>query len=488
MDKRCTVCSHSQAHDINLALLAGTTLDILKQQFGLSRSALHRHKLHLQRTIDKAEDRMRHNFLLSYLFQLNDCNAAAAATMAAARAEGNARLTLQAANAGARIINTMARFEVDLDHETVYRLMTSPEYVQPNCLLPGDPQILIGPRQTLVRSLAAACPETASAALFDPEDVGEYLKLAQEPDANTYLPQTRQLEFPGFLVPLADVLPAAASDPPSNARDKQPELKRDRSGTEAGQTSPFSEFIEEYQSDIKEEQIRGTEPASASVPNSMLSDQQAETKRDLCGTEAGQTSPLSKINEEIQKDVSEEQISGTKLDAEPAFDHLPAAFYPLPTASCKTDPVVGLDAPPANPCLSNPSSLIPNPCLSDTSSLFPDPWSLTPDRPMFPNPEADAATGNPGRGPGRGTGRLSSGIRPLRQTGPGPEIRLLRLLPPANPPPPGRPPASPGGKPRLPAGKPPGAARPLGGLELRQPRPLQAAPGHLYIKNLVFLF
>ena len=83
---------------------------------------------------------MRHNFLLSYLFQLNDCNAAAAATMAAARAEGDARLTLQAANAGARIINTMARFEVDLDHQTVYRLMTSPDYVQPNPSCPAIPR------------------------------------------------------------------------------------------------------------------------------------------------------------------------------------------------------------------------------------------------------------------------------------------------------------------------------------------------------------
>ena len=264
MDKRCTVCNHSQAHDINLALLAGTTLDTLKQQFGLSRSALHRHKQHLQRTIDQAEDRMRHNFLLSYLFQLNDYNAAAAATVAAARDEGNARLTLQAANAGTRIINTMARFEVDLDHETIYRLMTSPDYVQSGCLLPGDPQILAGPRQTLVRSLAAACPETAAGALFDPEDVAAYLKLAQEPDANTCLPQTRQLEFSGFLIPLADVLPAA-SDSQSTAGDQQPEEKRDGSGTEAGQTSPLSEIIEENQMEMQKEKITGTDPGMSTL-------------------------------------------------------------------------------------------------------------------------------------------------------------------------------------------------------------------------------
>ncbi len=280
MDKRCTVCNHSQAHDINLALLAGLTLDNLKQQFGLSRSALHRHKQHLHRTIAQAEDRLRNNFLLSYLFQLNDYNAAAAATVAAARAEGNARLTLQAANAGTRIINNMAKFGVDLDHETIYRLITSRDYVQPDSLLPGDPQILAGPRLNLVRSLAAACPETAPDALFDPEDVAAYLKLAQEPDANTHLPQARQPEFPGFLIPLTNVRPygpkptashagPCLSDPSSLLPDpclSEPEEMRDNSGTEAGQISPLSENIEEFKRDRQEEKITGTNLALDPLP------------------------------------------------------------------------------------------------------------------------------------------------------------------------------------------------------------------------------
>jgi hypothetical protein len=263
MNNRCSVCNHSRAHDINLALLAGDTLNHLKQQYGLSRSALHRHKRHLQRTIDQAEDRMRNNFMLSYLFQLNDYNAAAVATVAAARAEGNARLTLQAANAGTRIINAMARFEIDLDRETMYRLMTSPDYVQAGCLLPGDPQILVGPRAALARSLAAACPETDPEPLFDPEDLMAYHKRAQEPDADTCLPHPRQLALPGFLVALDHVLPLdpSLSDPCSPIPDPclaNPEPKRDRSGMQAGQISPFYEFIEENQIDMQVEQISGT--------------------------------------------------------------------------------------------------------------------------------------------------------------------------------------------------------------------------------------
>ena len=55
---KCTVCNHSQSRDIDLALLAGKTLRALKQQFGLSRSALHRHKNHILDKVDQAKARI----------------------------------------------------------------------------------------------------------------------------------------------------------------------------------------------------------------------------------------------------------------------------------------------------------------------------------------------------------------------------------------------------------------------------------------------
>ncbi len=353
MDKRCTVCNHSQANEINLALLAGITLDNLKQQFGLSRSALQRHKQHLQRTIDQAEDRLRNNFLLSYLFQLNDYNAAAAATVAAARAEGNARLTLQAANAGTRIINIMAKFGVDLDHETIYRLITSRDYLQPGCLLPGDPHILAGPRRNLVRSLATACPETAPDDLFDPEDLAAYLQLAQESDANPPFPQAPQLEFPGFLIPLTNVLPngpkptaphasPCLSDPSSLFPDpclSEPEEMRDTCGTDAGQTTPLSENIEEFKRDIQEEKITGTNLALDPLPTAL-----SVTNLDAC--------PASNLLPTAS--------CGLDFDAGPASDPLPTALCPLPTASRRTDLAAGAGI------------------ASPASHLTPDPWSPAP--------------------------------------------------------------------------------------------------------------
>ena len=264
----CTVCNHSQSRDIDLALLAGKTLRALKQQFGLSRSALHRHKNHLLDKVDQAKARTAKNLRLGYLFQLNAYNKAAAATVAAAQAEGNSRLTLQAANSGARIITAMARFEVDLDRETTYRLLTAPEYVQPDCLLPDDPHILAGPRRTLARSLTSDCPETAAADLYDLEDLEDYLKIALEPDGDTCPPAARQLEFPDFLIPLTDLLPPAASGPRSTTSGRRPKSKRDKSGTKAGQTRPRLKNIKQDQIDRLNKKRSATNAAKA-CPNGL---------------------------------------------------------------------------------------------------------------------------------------------------------------------------------------------------------------------------
>jgi hypothetical protein len=114
----------------------------------------------------------------------------------------------------------MARFEVDLDRETTYRLLTAPEYVQPDCLLPDDPHILAGSRRTLAGSLTSACPEAAPSDLYDLEDLEDYLKIALEPDEDTCPPAARQLEFPDFLIPLSDILPPYASAPRATTSGK----------------------------------------------------------------------------------------------------------------------------------------------------------------------------------------------------------------------------------------------------------------------------
>ena len=114
----------------------------------------------------------------------------------------------------------MVRFEVDLDRETTYRLLTAPEYVQPDCLLPGDPQILASPRQTLARSLASDCPETAAADLYDLEDLEDYLKIALEFRKRTPARRTATTGIPGFPHPAVRYCAPRRFRPPV-PRDRQ---------------------------------------------------------------------------------------------------------------------------------------------------------------------------------------------------------------------------------------------------------------------------
>ena len=230
----CTVCSHPQCHDIDLALLAGSaTLDALQARYGPSRSAIQRHKKHLVDKVDRAEARIDQNLRLTYLFQLNAYQEAAAATVAAARAAGNARLTIQAANSGARILTAMARLETKLGRETTYRLLAAPEWVKSGCLLPEDPNLLTGPRRSLAQGLFSACPDGDSDHLLNLHDLEEYLATALAPQDAAAPPAPRQLAFPDFLTAPAPARQTQTSPGPRDNSEIPPKRQRHQSEIKA---------------------------------------------------------------------------------------------------------------------------------------------------------------------------------------------------------------------------------------------------------------
>ena len=190
---KCTVCNHPQCQDIDLALITRShTLDVLKQQFGPSRSALHRHKKHLLKKLDRAEESFANTVCLGYLFRLNTYLEETSTTVKTARGEGNSRLALQAANAGARIVNFMHKMDVRLERDLVYRLMASPEWTQPDCVLPADPHILADSRAAQAQNLFSFCPDA------DPEELEDFDPRKQRDSVDQELKtfQTRMVPLP----------------------------------------------------------------------------------------------------------------------------------------------------------------------------------------------------------------------------------------------------------------------------------------------------
>ncbi len=157
---KCTVCNHPQRCAIDRALLAGgVTFEALKKKYGPSMSALWRHKKHLLEKMRQAEKRFLDNLRQGCLLKLNSHLERTERTAQAAETEGDSRVVLQAGRDATRILTYINKMDIQLDSDTVYRLLTSPQWARQGGLLPTDPQFLAAANQFLADDLFIPCPE-----------------------------------------------------------------------------------------------------------------------------------------------------------------------------------------------------------------------------------------------------------------------------------------------------------------------------------------
>ncbi len=178
---KCTVCTHPQHQAIDQALLVGdATYEALSRQYGPSPSAIYRHKKHLEAKTRRARARLRDNLSLGFFCKLNNFLAQIQNAAQTADAEGNAAVVLKAASVGTRIISSLAKQELPLELDMVYRFLASPQWASQDSLLPTDPQIFTDSHQAIAASLFFPCPEPAAPDLDDEAD--DYAEDAAEND------------------------------------------------------------------------------------------------------------------------------------------------------------------------------------------------------------------------------------------------------------------------------------------------------------------
>ena len=226
---KCTVCNHPQLHDIDQALLAeNATFAALSHKYGLSISALFRHKRMLKNKLARAEERLQHTRNQEILFQYNDFLESTRQIVRTASADGDTRQALQAIRAGTRILNFITKLEVQFDPDTVYRILASPQWVSQDSLLPTDPTIITGTRQTLADDLFFPCPEIPpdpQVDAWDEEDAAT-ADLAQI----SYL-ETQNVELETLHTRMAsEAPPAAPSAHRQLATANHPKIQREISG------------------------------------------------------------------------------------------------------------------------------------------------------------------------------------------------------------------------------------------------------------------
>jgi hypothetical protein len=226
----CTICNNPKRQEIDQALVAGSaTLTALGQQYGLSTSALHRHKAHLQAKVSRAKDRLLDNLRQGCLFWLSQAVEMTMQTAQAAQAEGNGKVVLQAVSQGTRLITIILKQDLPLDDRLVYDILASPQWTSQPSLLPHNPEILSRSRQALSETLSTPCPEGTAPPSF--------------PDS----PVNLDLDALQTLFPTLVQHPARKPQTDNRKlKTKNHFCKREKSGKLPGNSECFIDEVEEY--------------------------------------------------------------------------------------------------------------------------------------------------------------------------------------------------------------------------------------------------
>lgn len=112
MPQRCSICIHENAEEINYELLRGTPLRKIAEQYGVSSTALFRHKKHLPATLTQAkeaEDIAQTDDLLKKIVELRE---KAIAIVDKAESAGDLRTALLGIREAKGCIELLAKMQI----------------------------------------------------------------------------------------------------------------------------------------------------------------------------------------------------------------------------------------------------------------------------------------------------------------------------------------------------------------------------------------
>jgi transposase-like protein len=128
MPRRCTVCDHPESHCIDETLVTGAAYRSVAKRFGLSESAVYRHKTeHLPAHLLKArevEEVARADDLLD---QVRDLQTHALDILERAEKSGDLRTALAAVSQARGNLELLGKLAGELDERPVVNLNVSPE-------------------------------------------------------------------------------------------------------------------------------------------------------------------------------------------------------------------------------------------------------------------------------------------------------------------------------------------------------------------------
>jgi hypothetical protein len=131
MPRVCTICSHAQRSEIDRSLVDGATYRTIADRFGLSETALKRHKAeHLPAKVAKAQEAAEVADADDLLQQMKALRNRAIRILQKAESAGDYRTALMGIREARGCVETLMEVEGELDRRGVVNVLVNPEWVE----------------------------------------------------------------------------------------------------------------------------------------------------------------------------------------------------------------------------------------------------------------------------------------------------------------------------------------------------------------------
>jgi transposase-like protein len=138
MPRRCTVCDHPEKHSIDEILVTGAPYRSVAKRFGLSESAVYRHKTeHLPAHLLKAKRVKETARADDLLEQVRNLQVHALDILERAEKSGDLRTALAAISQARGNLELLGKLAGELDERPVVNLNVSPEWLELRAVIVG---------------------------------------------------------------------------------------------------------------------------------------------------------------------------------------------------------------------------------------------------------------------------------------------------------------------------------------------------------------
>jgi transposase-like protein len=138
MPRRCTVCDHPQRHGIDEALVSGAPYRSVAKRFGISESAVYRHKSdHLPAHLLKAREVEEVTQADDLLEQVRNLQGRALDILECAEKAGDLRTALAAISQARGNLELLGKLAGELDERPVVNLNVSAEWLELRAVIVG---------------------------------------------------------------------------------------------------------------------------------------------------------------------------------------------------------------------------------------------------------------------------------------------------------------------------------------------------------------